>query len=348
MKRNKSGSLKNIVKTAIVNSLGYIGSFSRRVVPKKSLVVIVYHDVSDDPSEFSRTFNLNVNREVFEKQIRFIKKNFSIIDPDELLNGNIPSRSALISFDDGFKSYFKNAVPILRQYNIPSIIFLNMEPVKGGIFWPGMATYLFKFDGRFRGYLKEITHRQLNENSLFLSCSKKIVEDYIKNTGVLSFERIYRFVGEFASESDLMQASLSRLVFFGNHLFSHELPVSLSDDEFLKSFAINQSELEKYPNYRKMFSFPFGQPGSSYSLRHIKLLLGNNVSKIFSSAGYINRSIRTPCLDRVALDSVHNTTAKICGQINFQDFLKRCFLKKSVLTGYSKENIFPVPEIKSI
>ena len=134
--------LKKSLKPVISGFVGMLCGIANDIVLKKTLTIFVYHDISDDPSEFSCTFNLNVYPKVFDYQISFIKDNFNIISPDDLLKGKIPSKAALVTFDDGFRSYFRNAVPILEKYKVPSIIFLNMEPVKGSVFWSGLITYL--------------------------------------------------------------------------------------------------------------------------------------------------------------------------------------------------------------
>ena len=104
-------------------------------ITKNGLTVFCYHDVSSNPSEFSEKFGLNVYPEEFNFQINFINRNFNVISPDDLIGGQVPENAAMITFDDGFRSYFKNAVPILEKYNSPSMIFLNMAPVKGDIFF---------------------------------------------------------------------------------------------------------------------------------------------------------------------------------------------------------------------
>ena len=145
---------KKSIEPIIKNSLGFLfRAFSG--VLKDAITIFVYHDVSDSPSEFSRSHDLNVRPSLFEEQIKFIKKNFNVISPHHLLRGEIPHRAALITFDDGFIGYFKNAIKILEKYDLPSIIFLNMGPIKGEVFWSGLITYLCDKRSDFKSYLQE-------------------------------------------------------------------------------------------------------------------------------------------------------------------------------------------------
>ena len=116
---------------------------------KDKLTVFCYHDVSENPSQFSHKYELNVPPNVFEYQMDFIDKNFNVISPDDLINDNIPEKAALITFDDGFKSYFQTAVPIMEKYSFPSINFLNMATIRGEIFFSGLITYLCEMQPDF-------------------------------------------------------------------------------------------------------------------------------------------------------------------------------------------------------
>ena len=88
---------------------------------KNAVVIFVYHDVSNNPSPFSKKYNLNIPPDVFYSQVRAINNIFNIISPSDLINSNFERPAALFTFDDGFKSYFNNALPILEEFNSPSM-----------------------------------------------------------------------------------------------------------------------------------------------------------------------------------------------------------------------------------
>lgn len=314
---------RKVLKPLVMSAAGLLFKITDNHSLERYLTVFVYHDVTNYPSEFSRQFSLNVSPAVFEYQINFIKSKFNIISPDDLLSQSIPPKAALITFDDGFRSYFKSAVPILEKYKVPSILFLNMEPVKGGIFWSGLITYLCDRDGDFKKYAEESLQAKVNNVPLFLTCSRKIVDSYIRETGKSFEKEVSVFVGEFATEEDLHNASGSPFIFYGNHLFNHYVPLLLSDGEFLESYSKNAIELKGLPNYRNVFSFPFGQPGTCYSEEQVKLLLANGVKKVFSSSGFINPDILSPYLDRISLTSFHSSPARIGFQVCQRSFRKR-------------------------
>lgn len=316
------------MKTYIINALGNLFSLDavNSFLTQQALTVFLYHDVSSNPGEFSKAFNLNVVPTIFEYQINFIRKEFNIISPDDLLDGQIPPRAALITFDDGFRSYFTTAVPILDKYAIPSIIFLNMEPVKGGMFWSGLITYLCQENDDFVRFLRERHVSSQPLVPLFLRCSKKIVEEFFMESGkkLEDFRvDVDAFVGAFANENDLREAENNHNIFLGNHLYNHEVPILMSDEEFLIAYRKNRDELSKYRNFRDVFSFPFGQPGISFQQRQIDLLFNNGALKLFYSSGTINSDVLSSCLNRISLASDDDSSAGIWFRICRQIFRKK-------------------------
>ncbi len=313
---------------------GGLFGIANKFVSNKSLTVFVFHDVTDEPSEFSSLYHLNVTPRLFDFQIQFIKKNFNIIGPDDFLQSKIPPKAALITFDDGFSNYFTHAVPILRRHEVPSIIFLNMEPIKGAVFWSGLITYLCEKRKDFKDYLKSSLQIRTSKKPLFLYCSRDVVGSYIKRTGDSFEKEVSRFVGEFATEKDIMEASTSPFIFYGNHLYNHDVPLLLSDEALLCSYFKNVEELKKYTNYRDMFSFPFGQPGTCYSDEQVNLLLRSGAKKIFSTNGLVNHDVSSSYLHRIPLDSFNDSAAKIWFQICRNSFRKN---KHDCLKGVNED-----------
>jgi len=303
------------IKAGLAKPVSFYYSRIRPDVLDHELTVFVYHDVTDEPSEFSRTYELNVPVALFDRQLTFIKNAFNVISPVDLLESRIPQRATLITFDDGFHSFFENAIPILEKHRIPCIIFLNMGAIKGEMFWSGLITYLCEKRPDFVSYLKRHLTPNLMKFPLYLSCSAELVNSYLTETGEDLSRRVSTFVGEFEREEGLKQAATKDLICYGNHLFNHYVPSLMSDEELLKSFGRNLEELGKYPNYINMFSFPFGQPGRCFSQRQVDLLLDNGVKKVFSSSGTINYEPTASYLDRIALTSWHNSSDRMFFQI---------------------------------
>jgi peptidoglycan/xylan/chitin deacetylase (PgdA/CDA1 family) len=81
----------------------------------------------------------------FEKQMQELKdRGISVIGMQDFLawkrsEKNIPARSAVLSFDDGWKSQYEVAWPILKKFGYTVTLFIYTEGIRGGHFGGGEA-----------------------------------------------------------------------------------------------------------------------------------------------------------------------------------------------------------------
>jgi peptidoglycan/xylan/chitin deacetylase (PgdA/CDA1 family) len=112
--------------------------FYRWKVSRLSLVVLTYHRISEvpDPND-----PLKISASTFEKQIRFLKSNYSIASGEEISAAfrglhQLPNNSCVITFDDGWQDNYSIGFPILKKYQAPALIFLSTDYIgTGKIFW---------------------------------------------------------------------------------------------------------------------------------------------------------------------------------------------------------------------
>jgi peptidoglycan/xylan/chitin deacetylase (PgdA/CDA1 family) len=89
----------------------------------RGTAVLMYHRVGPLSDPFP-TFDIRV----FRAQMEWLKKRCRVIAPEELKHAlDRPSgeRTVLLTFDDGYKSYFDHVYPILRDLEMPSLVFLS-------------------------------------------------------------------------------------------------------------------------------------------------------------------------------------------------------------------------------
>ncbi|HDP36610.1 MAG TPA: polysaccharide deacetylase family protein, partial [Candidatus Atribacteria bacterium] len=77
--------------------------------------------------EESSSYKINIVE--FEKQMDYLAaRNYSVISLSELLaglrTGQLPPKPVVITIDDGFKSTYTLAYPILKKYNFPATLFI--------------------------------------------------------------------------------------------------------------------------------------------------------------------------------------------------------------------------------
>lgn len=283
----------------------FITEYIFRRLIQNLLIVFNYHEINDSPSEFCQDFNLNVRPDVFSQQLSWIRKYFNVITPHDLIKGDFRLPAALVTFDDGFHGAFNPGGKILKSYDIPAVVFMNMGPVNGGICSSGLVNYLLKHDDKFKKQIEKKYGGEI-KNDFFLKCKESDISEYFNTNGLGIIPLAQEYHGKFASESDLLKSSESGL-YLGNHLYDHNNAVSISDLELKNQFIKNENALLKYKNYLPIFSYPFGQPGKCYNNHTTKIILDLGAKTIFTAMPFYNVSKTKGLVHRTAMFDYINT-----------------------------------------
>ena len=102
-------------------------------------IILMYHSISiPDRNETPRFI---CKPELFKRHIKFlVKEKYHFVSMKDIYafyyNGvNLPDKSIVLTFDDGFEDNYINAYPILKKYNIPATIFLVSHLVNQSSKW---------------------------------------------------------------------------------------------------------------------------------------------------------------------------------------------------------------------
>lgn len=99
---------------------------------KKEIVCFVYHRFGD-----SRSPSTNVSISAFESHLRWLaSNNFQVLSLSESIeymrSGTASKKTAVITIDDGYKSFMENGLPLLERFHFPATLFINTETVGAG------------------------------------------------------------------------------------------------------------------------------------------------------------------------------------------------------------------------
>src|SRR5881398_3598723 len=143
---------------------------SKPVVDQTAQTIIFCYHRLVDKVRFPGT---EITPAVFEQQMKMLKdRGISIIGLQDLLawkrgEKNIPPRCAVITFDDGWKSQYEVAWPILKKFGYTFTMFIYTEGVAGASLGGGQAiTWEMLADMRDNGIDIEAhsaTHQDLRE-----------------------------------------------------------------------------------------------------------------------------------------------------------------------------------------
>ena len=91
----------------------------------QTVPVLTYHRFAETCSS-----PLCIPADIFDRQMRFLKENgYHVITPDEFLaflyyRQGLPNKSVMITIDDGYRSVYDIAYPILKKYGFKAILMI--------------------------------------------------------------------------------------------------------------------------------------------------------------------------------------------------------------------------------
>ena len=241
----------------------------------------------------------NIRIDDFIKHINIIKDNeIRFINPknfiDELRNKKT-ERKILLTIDDGFESFYKNAWPILKEKRIPFILFVSTREV---------GAYNYMTWDQIREIEKEDfveignhshTHEYLvDENKdVILSDIEKSISIFKKELGKNSDFFSYPF-GEFSLEFKNIIKSLGFKYAFGQHSGVMDETKDLYE---LPRFPINEKygEIKRFNSLTKTLPFKYKKiyPDEKFLLKtknppNVKIEFYENIKNLRSLGCYSN------------------------------------------------------------
>ena len=197
-----------------------IKSFAKEV-KEKGIIALMYHRF--DENKYPTT-NIKIND--FKKQIQLIKSaNLNFIGYPELKKilidkNDYTEKKILITIDDAFQSFYKNAWPILKDNKIPFILFINTREINSK--HPNYMTWE-QIREIQKSNLATIGAHSFSHDylvNLQIDDVKKDLEqshaDYLRELGIIPEIFSYPF-GEYSLEIKNLVKNFKYLLAFGQH-----------------------------------------------------------------------------------------------------------------------------------
>lgn len=239
--------------------------------------ILYYHRISNDHDDYNYT---NVSLSNFKQHMEYICANYTVLKLSELLDKQVYERdedAVVITFDDGYKNFFDNALPILKQFSIPAACFITTDNIDTGeenwvdaiiqaVFQPsnyveeivihsGLCTYRWKTDileKRVEAY-REI--RRIFGSAID-SERKKMLDEIITQTGISKHAKKSK---QIMSRDEILRLSKEELIEIGAHTVTHPFLDVLEDDEIDREIIGSKEMLETITERPiKFFAYPFG------------------------------------------------------------------------------------------
>ena len=263
----------------VAGSLWYTpGSFgmARLLGPLYSLRCVLFHDISDTESSFTKGLGVTVTRKDFEAALRFITRHYTPVSLQDVIADSdgrkLPARPVLVTFDDAYVSVREFAAPLCLKFGVPALFFVNGACLDNRRL--ALENLICHVVNRFGLSTVNAAIRAVNGNGdLELRSLVEVFSRFLPSTTLRGREAFRSALVQLArvDESDLAaEASLylssqqlHDLATFnfeiGNHTYSHANCRSLSVGDFAGEIDRNKALLEETSGTKvRSFSVPYG------------------------------------------------------------------------------------------
>lgn len=273
----------------------YSGIFALwRYFNRNKIIILMIHGVGDNPEDGSwlpmwrrhGERQLDKAMEVLSKKYNFI----SMDDAESMLRGDAPVKpySLVITFDDGYRDSVTRAMPILRKYNAPGIIYIATDYIeKREPYWVDRIDYalqkavalgkVIEINGEtidLNGlsfvessdlYKRLRLQLKYNKNDYDFTESVHQLANYLEEQAECSLSDVFEedYWSALLRWDEIQQYSKEPDISFGSHTVGHFrlalIDVDKARDELLRSKEILSSKLSQCCRH-------FCYPAGSYNL----------------------------------------------------------------------------------
>ncbi|HZQ24486.1 MAG TPA: polysaccharide deacetylase family protein [Terriglobales bacterium] len=280
---------------------------------------MLFHNISDSDSPFTKGLGGTVSRQTFEATLRFLTTYFTPVSLQDVLasfnGGVLPRRPVLVTFDDAYASVTEVAAPLCAQFGVPAVFFVNAACLDNReIALDNLVCYVANTVGlnainaaicELKG---EIGHQVVSLAEVFSRFLPGIPLRERKAFHERLLRSLHIGASELAKEAHLYVTSkqLRELAAFGveigDHTYSHVNCRVLMGDEFDEEIDRNRVKLEALSGRRvRSFSIPYGSSAdlSGDLLRHLQR---RGYEAVFLAEGRTNSSTTDNCrLNRISM-----------------------------------------------
>lgn len=138
--------------------------------------VLMYHRFND--SKYPST---SISSELFESHLQYLKKkNYSVLPITDLVdffeqNNAFPKKTIFITIDDGYKSFYEYAFPLLLKYKFPFTVFISTDYISNNDKSDFMTWEMLKEIKAKGGSIQNHTSNHANLNEMDIKEIRKVV-----------------------------------------------------------------------------------------------------------------------------------------------------------------------------
>ena len=249
---------------------------ARCLGPECSLRCVLFHDVSDEESSFTRGLGGTITRSDFEAALKFLTQHYTPVSLQQVLEDRdgrtLPTRPVLVTFDDAYASISKFAAPLCAEFDVPAVFFVNAVCLDNQqLALDNLVTYVANVFGM--DTINAAAAKLEVPKILPLGSLTEVFSSFLPSIAPSEREAfraaLLHLTGvedrDLATEASLYLTSqqLRDLATFnfelGNHTYTHANCRTLSMEDFAGEIDRNKAVLEGVSGTRvRSFSVPYG------------------------------------------------------------------------------------------
>lgn len=287
-----------------------IGNSIARVKRSNSLCIINYHRILKAPDPLLID---EINTFVFQWQMRALAKCFNVLplyDAVQMLERKcLPPRAVAITFDDGYRSVFEQALPILLKYKLPATVFVSSGSLDTSFMWNDVILEAVRSEQELSLDMRSVglgvfsleseddrkqTATSLVNYSKYLSPAKR--HHIVK---VLQ-QRMPDKMPKLMLDRDMIMSLHRSGIEIGGHTVNHPILSRLCDEDALREIVDDKTSLEALIGAPlRLFAYPNGKYETDFTCRHVQMVKQAGYYAAFTTAlGAANSSTNNYMLPR--------------------------------------------------
>ena len=250
--------MKDLAKKAILAS----GAL-RLISPGASAAILMYHSVMPDPAAHADSLGGIIHPETgFRAQMELLSRDYHPISLNDVLDSlnsrrELPGRSVVVTFDDGYTDNAEVAMPILNRLGIPATFYVTVDCVEQRkLPWPSRLRFAFRKTRvpewtDSRGQRWELDDSDSRERAYLATCqdccqlSGKVQEDFVRRVEAELQSSVPRDLSALMMSYDQVRSLAHHGHIVGSHTMTHPNMAYLTEQDARTELDQSKQRLER-------------------------------------------------------------------------------------------------------
>ena len=264
------------------------------------LCILSYHRILAVPDPL---IDSDPDLDTFRWHMRLLAECFNVLplhDAVEMIQTErMPPRAVAITFDDGYRSFYDLALPVLAEYELASTVFVTTGHMHDkSSMWNDMILEAVRrlppvpLDVRMLdlpGGLQELpmrTYEDRRRAAVLLTERCKYMAPHERAAFTANLERLadIPLKEDLMLSPDMLRTMRQHQVEIGGHTVSHPILTKIGDEDARREIVDNKRELEAIIGEPlRMFAYPNGKRRADYTQAHVQMLQDAGYTAAFNT-----------------------------------------------------------------